>query len=204
MRNEKEKKNIIDNLNIQIPSYALLTIGVPKEEVFNEIMKDYEKSDKKTKTKIDKYKEALEKINAIRNISEKGVITKEYIERFISSKDIKKHLDIILRNQINDLHFLPACPPLFQNPSVLFLRYLSTCSIDIINMASNCINQEDWDTKCKSLSIKYFEKKPERLLRLKSPYLENLMNRIGLLYLRIGTPDLTVSEYKKAIEGAFT
>ena len=201
------KLNALYNLNIQLFSYALLEIGASKKDVCKKMRAECSAGDKKTIAKIDKFEVLTKEIMLLRQLIDRHKLNKMEIESTIKEKDVKRHLDQIVRNQITDLHFLPACPPFLENPSVLFLRYLSTCHIDIINTACNCVNEDDWKFHClkKEATIEVFKlckNKPERILRLKSPYLENLMNRIGLLYLRVGTPDLTRSEYTSAIKGA--
>jgi len=201
------KLNVLNNLNIQLPSFSLLEIGVSEKDVCKRMRVECSESDKINTKKVDKFELLVSDINSINELINQRYIKKSEIENTINKKDIKRHIDQVIRNQINDLHFLPSCPPLLEHPSVLFLRYLSTCHIEIVNTACNCVNEDDWKLQChkKEATIEVFKlcrNKPERILRLKSPYLENLMNRIGLLYLRVGTPDLTRSEYNSAIKGA--
>ena len=196
----------LHHLDIPLSAYAFLGIGVSEKVVLEKMKDEFDPNDKKVKKKIKKYEELIGQISSIRKVYDQKTINNSEIKAVVKDKEIKRHIDLVIRNQINDLHFLPAFPPLLTEPSVLFLRYLSTCPIQILNTACKCVAEEDWKSQCQKddaiYFMKYCKEKPDRILRLRSPYLENLMNRIGLLYLRIGTPDLTTSEYNSAMQGA--
>lgn len=202
--------NALTGLNIQLSSFSLLEIGVSATDVLSQMKKEIiDKSDssKRIRTQINKYEEIVLKINHIKSLLDKHRIENSDVMKVIKSKDITRHRQNVIHNQVIDLHFLPPCPPLLEKPLVLFLRHICTCHIKLLKTAHNSVNEDDWKGRCKKFEnqIKIFNlcsKKPDRILRLRSPYLENLMNRIGFLFLRIGVPDFSKSEFKTFLKGS--
>lgn len=203
------QKNALKGLNLQLPSFSLLEIGVSEAAVLDRMKKelsDRTGSDKKNKKQFDKFEEIVSNITRIKRLMAGYKIDKNDASHLIRSKDIAKHREMVIRNQVVDLHFLPSYPPLIYKPLVLLLRYICTCQIELLNAAHNSVNDDDWKMQCLKFEeqvniFKLCPEKPDRILRLKSPYLENLMNRIALLYMRIGVPDFAKSEYKSFLEG---
>ncbi len=73
------------------------------------------------------------------------------------------------------------------------LRRVVTCSIGFLRSAQNAVSQRDWDAMRKDQTTADFigaQVKPERLLRLKSPFLESLMFRFGSFFGRVGVRDI--------------
>lgn len=120
-----------------------------------------------------------------------------------SSRAVLKYKLAVARNTVGDLHFLPPCPPFLESPCVVMLRRVVTCSIDFLRAAQNCISQGDWDLLRKqtpTYDLVGAPVKPERLLRLKTPYLESLMFRFGSFFGRVGVRDIERRQLETLID----
>ncbi len=108
-------------------------------------------------------------------------------------KALMKYKLGVARNTVGDLHFLPPCQDLLDKACVVLLRQVATCSIRLLQLAQNCMSQSDWDALRVQQTTPDFHAaavKPERLLRLKSPFLESLMFRFGAFFGRVGIRDI--------------
>jgi hypothetical protein len=195
--------NALKDLDVDLPSFSLMEIGVPVTEVLRktraELLGPNEVSTK-TKAHFAKFEKVVTTIKDIKRLMAKGTIAKNEAVELIRQKDILRHSEMIVRNQISDLHFMPSCPPVIEKPLILLLRYVFTCQIEFLTAANRSVNDEDWNRTCRQLEdrmeiFRLCHLKPDRILRLRSPYLESLMSRIAFLYLRVGVPDFPKSEY---------
>jgi hypothetical protein len=91
-------------------------------------------------------------------------------------REVSLHKRDVIRNKLIDTYFLPPCPPLLPSPSVALLRHVYTCEIEALR------NLHKLDEKPM--------RRPERMLRLKSPFIESLVARLAALFTRVGTRDL--------------
>ena len=205
---EKNKQvSLLSDLRIEIPSFSLIEIGVPVNEVVMKVKNDYSKFEQKSK-KIDQQIVRLEdtskRISQIESLLKCKKLKESDVCDLIKPKDIRTHRERVIRNQIVDLHFLPPCSPLLNEPVVLLLRHVNTCSINLLHIAHKSISDETWKKECSRLKkdnkiLKFCKSKPERILRLKSPYMENLMSRFAFLFMRIGIPDFKRSDFQNFI-----
>ena len=121
----------------------------------------------------------------------------------VSEKDLTKFLHEVVRNNTADVHFMPPCPHLLPSPSVLLLRHVLTSPIVVLTRAGVCRTQEDWAAAASADPIAGYTADsilPERILRVKSPFLESTMARFAALYGRIGVRDLDVDEVEDFIQ----
>jgi len=147
---------------------------------------------KKQKTQKE-LKEKITRMKAIGQVLNGQELPVSAIRDFIKKKAVVQFKDDLIHNRIADLHFLPSCPPLFVEPHVVMIRYVAMCSKKFIHAAAACVNQPHWDdVRARESSVDFSISKylPERLARLKSPFLESLMARFGSLFARVGTRDI--------------
>jgi hypothetical protein len=136
---------------------------------------------------------AKERIDRIKALLRQSRISVLEFSPQCNPKAATKYKLGVARNTVGDLHFLPPCKDLLDRASVVLLRRVATCSIDLLRLAENCMSQSDWDALRAQQTTPDFRaaaNKPERLLRLKSPYLESLMFRFGAFFGRVGTRDI--------------
>ncbi len=125
------------------------------------------------------------------------------LKTLISEKELTKFLNEIARNNVSDVHFMPPCPHLLPSPSVLLLRHVLTSPIKVLKTAGMCRAQEDWVAATNADPIAGYAQNsplPERILRVKSPFLESTMGRFGALYGRIGVRDPDANDVEGFIE----
>ena len=125
------------------------------------------------------------------------------LKNLIAEKELTKYLHEIMRNNVSDIHFIPPCPHLLPSPSVLLLRYVLTSPITVLKKAGMCRTQEDWIAATSADPIPGYARDsvlPERVLRVKSPFLESVMARFAALYGRIGVRDVDTGEIEDFIQ----
>ena len=136
---------------------------------------------------------AQDRIDKIKALLRQSSISVPDFSPHCSPKALMKYKLGVARNTVGDLHFLPPCQDLLDGACVALLRRVATCSIDLLRLAENCMSQSDWDVLRAQQTTPDFHVaalKPERLLRVKSPYLESLMFRFGTFFGRVGTRDI--------------
>jgi len=129
--------------------------------------------------------------------------TKDQLKDWIPEKEVTKLVNETVRNNVSDVHFMPSCPPLLPSPSVLLLRHVLTSPISVLKAAGSCRIQADWIAAMVSNPILGYSQDsllPERILRVKSPFLESAMARFAALYGRIGVRDLDAEELEEFVE----
>jgi len=133
------------------------------------------------------------RVGKLTALLEKARLDTAEVAQFCNPRALTKYKLAVARNTIIDLHFLPTCKPFLESASVVILRRVVTCSTDVLRAAQNCLSQRDWALVREQRTTSEFTNtplKPERLLRLKSPYLESLMFRFGTFFGRVGVRDI--------------
>jgi hypothetical protein len=142
---------------------------------------------------IARFRSQGEKLEQLRKASLRRVPDPEDLKRLVSERSKRDLLQRMVRNSVADLHFLPPAPFFFPNALVVQLRLVGTLSLELLQLAGSCQTQADWALVRKARTEPEFilsPSKPERLMRLRSPHLESLMFRFGVLFGRIGVRDL--------------
>jgi hypothetical protein len=142
---------------------------------------------------IKRLRECDARIHKIKEHLKKPCLSIADITEFAPAKTLTIYKMEIAQNRIADLHFLPPCPPLLEHATVATMRHIVTCRIDFLRAAQSCISQHDWDILREHRIGPDFaacSDKPERLLRLKTPYLESMMFRLGTLFGRVGVREI--------------
>jgi hypothetical protein len=150
----------------------------------------------------DDFWEAKRRIDAIGALLLQARVEATQLTERCNPKSLRKYKLALARNTVSDLHFLPPCRDLLLTPCVISLRDVATCSVDLLRIAGNCMSQGEWDASRSQQSTPDFKAtsvKPERLLRLKTPYLEHLMSRFGALFGRVGVRDMSASQLEAYI-----
>lgn len=121
----------------------------------------------------------------------------------------------VVRNALRpDLHFLPADgqKPQFSaviSHSVALFRYPLSVPIDILDSATDC-SEAGWAQEVKRLCPQYgcvlqlHERRPLKLLRVKTRFISDLLTRFTGLFGRLGSPDFsdaTIQRYARQIGG---
>lgn len=122
----------------------------------------------------DDFWEAKRRIDAIAALLLQPRVEASRVMERCNPKLIRKYTLALARNTVSDLHFLPPCRDLLPTPCVVSLRDLGTRSVDLLRIAGNCMSQCEWDASRSQQSTPDFKAtsvKPERLLRLKTPYI---------------------------------
>jgi hypothetical protein len=125
------------------------------------------------------------------------------LKNSISEKELTRFLNELVRNNVSDVHFMPPCPHLLSFSSVLLLRHVLTSPIKVLKTAGMCRTQEDWVAATNADPIAGYAQNsplPERILRVKSPFLESMMARFAALYGRIGVRDPDADDLEGLIE----
>lgn len=173
----------------------LLSAGVPVSEaitVAQNTMGPTLWTAPKVQACVTELRKVLERAEALTEKLAADRLDSDVMAAFIGSRALTKYKKQIARNGIADLHFLPPCPPIFSRPAIVLLRCVGTCDETLIRAATSCVTQHDWERALETPPARRWNirDKPERVARLKSPYLEALMARFGALFTRVGTRDI--------------
>jgi hypothetical protein len=175
----------------------LLELGIAPERLVELAASDMEgemdtRARDRAVQQLNAFRGYADKINLLKSRLETSTLTLQELNSLVSEKAIRRYKLEIVRNTIIDLHFIPPCHPLMEDPSVILLRYATSCSTVLLNAAGTCINQDQWERMREITALPNSAEcrlKPERLARLKSPYFECLMARFAALYGRVGVRD---------------
>jgi hypothetical protein len=188
----------------------LIGLALPVDEALAAIQANVEQKALELKTSVARlqigireFEGCSRRVDRIRSCLGKSRLTVAEIVELAGGKAVTRYKLDVARNAVVDLHFLPPCPPLLERPCVAALRAVVTCSIDFLQTAQNCILQRDWEESLSTRSTPDFiasPLKPERILRLKSPYLELLMFRFGTLFGRVGVRDIDRTELHALVD----
>lgn len=195
---EQELHNVEETLRrqpVDNHAAALLEMGVPPSRVLVELESNLPEPQGAALRRLEQFRAHVEKANELCGFLERDSVSSNDLRKLVPEKQIRGYKEKIVKNQIADLHFLPPCPPLLPNPSILLLRCVFTCNIELIRLADSCITDAVWRRECERRQevfqeLRDYPPRPERILRLRSPHLESLMARIGALFGRVGVPDL--------------
>lgn len=132
----------------------------------------------------------------------------------------EKQFDHLLRSIVTnafrlDLHFLPADKQDPQwagvpNHSVVLFRYAFSAPVVVFERAQD-LSQADWTACLKEIGATvagaqaFGPQRPVKHVRLKPPFLSDLLTRYVAMYVRLGSPDFTadtVQEFAAEIEGS--
>jgi len=177
-----------------LPGSELLEIGVEVEAIASQILGSDECLQVAGPKKGDDIRQRLRRVSELTAYRElpPGVRTNRIVD-FVGEKSIRQLRERIVRNQVSDLHFLPSLPTLNLDSSIVLLRSMSTCSWEFLNLAHKIQTDREWEQQRQSYSLHEFRvssTRPERIARLRAPYLQSLMARVGALFARVGVPDL--------------
>jgi hypothetical protein len=173
-----------------------LIIGIPAKQILSLLKDGAAPQDGYERTNSQKHLNLfISKLNEIEKID--TLLASDRIEsvgarEFVPEKDVKRFKQDIVKNVLPDTHFLPPCPPIIADPSVALLRQPNSCSVAYLVAASRSLTLRDWNhIRKEKSSFEYMNpKKPERIMRLKSPHMESLMGRFLALFGRFGVQDL--------------
>ena len=189
-------RNTLKSIVSQLPNSSLLNIGVDAERVLESLTTDTEAVSKVSSKLLEDLASKVKRIQALRDALVQSAFSNAELEQLVGAKAVRQFREKVIRNQTSDLHFLPAFPSPLGAPSLILLRSISTCSFSYLLRAHNSQNDREWEQVRVSHPIHEGERgfaRPERVARLKAPYLQSLMARVGALFARVGVPDLPES-----------
>ena len=185
-------------------------LGLPLSELVQQMSSDADAGAEKCgmrtehfKRQITSFQDCLARVERIKSLLKLECVTTSDIADLVPAKELRRYkLDIAL-NKVMDLHFLPPCGPLLPRSSIVTMRHIVTCGIGFLQTAQMCVSQQDWERvrRCKTTpDFMAAGLKPERLLRLKSPYIESLMFRLGTLFGRVGVRDIEPGQMESFLD----
>ena len=190
LRNAAEPLRVREMVDLQIPIETILADMESDRERKAALLNV-------TPQRLEKYltvfRECNARVDRIKKHLKKPRLSLTDISEFVHQKTVAAYKLEMAQNRIADLHFLPPCPPLLEQPCVATFRHIVTCGIDFLREAQFCMSQHDWDILREQKIRPDFagsHSKPERLLRLKTPFLESLMFRLGTLFGRVGVREI--------------
>ena len=199
------KKQVI-NFNIPLPAYELLEIGASPESIVDELEKEAKATElaKRASANVQEFRESVDKMSRIRHVLESQVRESALSKSLIPPREMRTFREQVLHNQLNDVHMLPPCLGVSEQAMVLLLRHISSCDIRCLQLAYSCVTVREWEQRVARHTpdvpaLSNFRGKPERIARLKSPYLENVVSRFATLFMRFGVPELTATEFTSLI-----
>lgn len=169
-----------DALNVD----HLFELGIPIEEIRKEVelststlprSKQFEKAKADLEAGHEKMKEMAILLTMPR-------VTLYQLKLIFTKKRLLHIQRDLVKNNNADTYFLPPCTGLLELPSLVLLRHIYTCPIDIVGQSRNAKTEISASSKSGL--------PPERLLRLNSPFIESLMSKFAALFTRVGTRDI--------------
>jgi hypothetical protein len=186
-----------------------MEIGVPPERVVDELETEIGQVSspaKRTSVNVQQFRDSVDKMLRIRQLLTSSV-RDPAVNNLIHPRELRKFREQLLRNhkEFNDVYTLPPCPGVSERALVLLLRHISSCDMRCLQLAYSCVTSREWQAQVARVNpdvpaLKYFRDKPERIARLKSPYVENVISRFATLFIRIGVPDLTKTQFTSLME----
>jgi hypothetical protein len=188
----------------------LLEMGLTAEEIAKFVQSQRtDASDKSAITKSERQIADLLKCDArlktLQSVEDVSSLSDDHIRDLIPEKALTRFLNDVVRNAVTDVHFLPPCLNLLPSPSVVLFRHIYTCPIALLKLADSCLNETDWIGALKTGTLRGYPEnhpKPERILRLKTPYLESSMARFSALFGRIGVRDPDPDQLLEFVEAS--
>jgi hypothetical protein len=124
---------------------------------------------------LNEFQTCSQRLASAFQLLDSDVLSVQNIVDFTNRRELDQLMRNLVRNAGTDTFFLPPCTAILEAPSVALLRHIYTCRIDIFDSGHDQrVNQQ-----------------PERMIRLKSPYIEALVARLAALFTRVGTRDLS-------------
>lgn len=204
----RELKRVVDvsrNVAQEARVTAFVDLGMSVAEIAS--IKSPEVSDTAAALKLRKQLNALQEQEDLRKTLENAIASGKLengaLRDLIPEKELTKFLSDVIRNNISDVHFIPPYPHLLPFPSVVLLRHVLTAPIAVLKIASECRRQEDWAAASAGNPIPGYPCNsvlPERILRVKSPFIESTLARFAALYGRIGVRDIDADELESFVE----
>lgn len=197
------------------PKMLFPAFGVPKRRILDQFLSEAKNLQAPDKTALRQFNDLLKLISQIVFGDEEH--KKPSPSVFMSPSDYRKELEKIVRNAFStDLHFLPESAPIgneagfLPEPSIVLFRHPTTIPVPIFRLAEET-SSDDWDGAIESelpftgLSSTMFPVRPMKILRLKEPFLHDLIARYTALYARLGSPDFsedTVNSFAKDLSAS--
>lgn len=202
---EQEEKNTrknLHNLAAQLDVGELYDVGADAMFIGDVVRSRTEalatdKHRERLEAVYSKFAQQLMRLERIQEALSRSTTDISELDELLPETAFQSYKRDVLRNAKADLFFLPPCTDLLPVPSVALLRSVVACSYDLVRTAISSLTPADWDRARKQHSSGDFNsapKQPERILRLRTPYVEALMARFCSLFGRIGTRDLTAEE----------
>jgi hypothetical protein len=164
-----------------------LDVGLPPEMLSDLMDKSRIDISQISTTQREKYlsefQASSERLAAASKLREKSVLSESDITAFTNKRELDRLMRDLVKNAVSDTFFLPPCPAILELPSVVLLRHIYTCRIEILTTGlDDSLRQGSTPPR-----------RPERMMRLKSPHIEALVSRLAALFTRVGTRDLPPS-----------
>jgi hypothetical protein len=190
-REISKSANTLRRLAQPIGAAEWLEFGIPPEQVPG-LVREHGLSENLSKH-LHTFESELRRLSALQSaIAAQGPIVAESVQSLLQDRDIQRYKEEIIRNSVSDVHFFPPCPPVITTPSIALLRYVQSCPLDLLRDAQSCKTERDWNKQCRERwsDICARCEHPQRLFRVKSPYIEQLVSRFISLFVRVGVRDL--------------
>jgi hypothetical protein len=162
----------------------LFDLDLPIREIRDEISKLHSESSSPLARQLEKAKSDFEagydKLQELTNFLAKPELSLSEIRSAFNRRRLFNIQRDLVKNNNADTYFLPPCAELIETPSLVLLRHIYTCPIQIVDRSRN---EKVQDTE---LPASF----PERLVRLSSPFIESLMAKFAALFARVGTRDI--------------
>jgi hypothetical protein len=174
----------------------LFELNVPIEEIWeqaNHLRVTTEVPRSKALEKADTdFETTYRKIQQLMSLLASPQLSLEQLTTALSHRQISNIQRDLIKNNSADTYFLPPCEGLIEVPSLVLLRHIFTCPISVVE------RQRHDNGSHRGAKVPSRQPAPERLLRLKSPFIESLMSKFASLFTRVGTrdiPDLSVQDF---------
>lgn len=200
---EQEYQRTLDrarSILIEAKMGHLVDIGMPLQEIRDMLLQadssglpDGVKRSKYDSTKLSSL---LSDAQRLQEMLRTQSFSPDMLRTLIPQKAIRKYKADVIRNSIADLHFLPPYMGFLESPCVVQLRFIMTCSIDVLRSA---VRASSGQTVTRS-GERAESHIPDRLVRLRSPYFEALMARFAALFGRVGVRDFDQEQIDRYAE----
>jgi hypothetical protein len=199
---ERHTRQALRQVATQLGVEALYDIGTDATDIYEMVRQqaaaiDNLKQRDRLETTYSTFAEKRMKLERIRSALTHAALSLPAFDDLISASALQNYRRDVIRNSKADLFFLPPCASLLPYPSVVLLRYVVACSRQFLSCAVSSMTAADWTrvrAQNPSFEFKTAVQQPERILRLRTPYMESLMAKFCALFGRVGTRDLTPEE----------
>jgi hypothetical protein len=172
LRNAARSLGILEHVNLEIPPTTVL-------DLIDQGLIDLSEKNANQRTKyLSEFRTYSQRLALMEQVLENRLLTERDISDFTSKRELEQMMRNLVRNVLNDTFFLPPCSAILESPCVVLLRHVYTCRIEVFAKGLN------------SSTALRINRRPERMIRLKSPYIEALVSRLAALFTRVGLRDL--------------